>query len=244
VDRVHRFIRLANDIGWSFADLDWAVTATGAAAQAQPLSAAIPDIARIKNLAALLDVPIDVVCSFIFDMKTIGVGYGPHSEALFDTIFNNPQLSASQTPYHPQNESSAYPLNSLYKDAPSSWTIGSDNDPMANRIAGGLQVSLDDLNALGNYFFYSSVMLTVPNLSILYRHARLAQLVSLPIPQYLKLLSLLFPRSAVTLSLDNIASIIGKAQWLQDSGINVYQLDYIINSATSPYAATGYQPDR
>ncbi|MCP4416779.1 MAG: hypothetical protein GY805_09160, partial [Chloroflexi bacterium] len=47
VDRVHRFIRLANDIGWSFADLDWAVTATGAAAQAQPLSAAIPDIARI-----------------------------------------------------------------------------------------------------------------------------------------------------------------------------------------------------
>ncbi len=86
LDRIHRFIRLAKKLNWSFADLDWTLKSI----KAQEIDApAINTLAEIKTLQSLLGAPVDVLCSFWHDIKTIGKGDAELSKALFDTVFGD-----------------------------------------------------------------------------------------------------------------------------------------------------------
>ncbi len=117
-------------------------------------------------------------------------------------------MFSTESPYHPAYQSA----NPLYTDTLLTWSLTDTatliNLQNASRIAAGLKISLDDLTALGKYFFDSNqtVNLDVQNLSVLYRHSQLATLLKLPVNQYLILLSLLKKLEANklnTLTIDN-----------------------------------------
>ncbi|HEU5227781.1 MAG TPA: neuraminidase-like domain-containing protein, partial [Ktedonobacteraceae bacterium] len=233
LDRLQRFIRLASKLNWSFADLDWVLHSL----QVGEINAdTIQSLAKVKQVQARLNLPLNMLSSFWYDLKTIGVGASGPSQTPFDLIFNNPQLLGRQAPYHPQyQDAHGQPLNPLYID-PVLKT------PDANgRIVAGLRVSLDDLAALVAAFGTNGQMdFTVQNLSILFRHSQLAALVRLPINQYLLLLRLTNKLQPV-FALDDLLYLFEIVDWLRTSGFTVYELDYILHGTISNYVASKYQ---
>ena len=72
-ERARRFVRLAGRIGMSFTDLDLILrTCCDNVLNA----AAVRTIATVRHLQDVLAVPVDVVCSLVAPMPTLGVGDG------------------------------------------------------------------------------------------------------------------------------------------------------------------------
>ncbi|RIK36816.1 MAG: hypothetical protein DCC55_26150, partial [Chloroflexi bacterium] len=84
-DRANRFVRLANKIKFSFADLDL-ILRTCCQHKLDP--EAIQTIAIVKQLHDLYDLPVDVVCSFFAPLNTLGIGDEETPQDLFNQIFN------------------------------------------------------------------------------------------------------------------------------------------------------------
>ncbi|WP_019500352.1 neuraminidase-like domain-containing protein [Pseudanabaena sp. PCC 6802] len=246
LDRINRFVRLAKKLNWSFADLDWVLTSIGVTGTKDIDLDAIQKIAKIAQLQAKLNLPLDVLCSFWHDIKTIGVGDAETSQARFDLIFNNAELLNGKPPYHP-----AYSGNSLYTctalTLPTENSGNTDNAPIAltpphikSKIAAGLRISLDDLTALVEAFWGTDKNLTVENLSVLYRHTILASLLRLPIDQYLIFLHLIGKKLSI-FSIDDLDYVLESALWLGNLGCNVYELDYILNGIESKFVDKKYK---
>ncbi|MCC5633836.1 Tc toxin subunit A [Nostoc sphaeroides CHAB 2801] len=253
-DRINRFIRLAKKLNWSFADLDWVLHSIGVTETKDIDENAIIQIAKIKQLAAAFNQPLDVICSFISDLKTIGVGDSQNSQAFFDIIFNNSKLLQGKSAYHPTSYNPltssnylTYPGNALYSDTP----LSTSDPNNKTRIAAGLGISLDDLTSLINAFLESKSESDVPkpktepdfdvhNLSILYRHSKLASFLRLPIDQYLILLRLINQQKPL-FTVQDIVDILDNVAWLTNLGFNVYELDYILNGNESIFVSNKYK---
>lgn len=234
LDRLHRFIRLAHRLNWTFADLDWVLHSL---AYKEIDASAIQDIAKIKRLQDTWRVPLDVLCSFWCDIKTIGVGTSGSSQALFDRVFNNPRVLGTQASYHPQYlDQNGQPLNPLYTDTP--FPLPASN----GRIATSLGLSLADFTALSVAFPDHVLPFTVQNLSVLYRHTQLSALLKLPMQQYLLLLQLMNKHLPV-FAPDDLFVLLTTVRWLNSTGFNIYELDYILRGATSVYVVARYRDE-
>jgi hypothetical protein len=233
LDRLHRFIRLDRKLTWSFADLDWVIQSFQAAEITPDF---IQKIAKIQQLQARLKLPLNVLCSFWYDLKTTGVGASGASQALFDTVFNNPQLLGRQAPYHPRYvDGQGQALDPLYTDEVLTTATAS------SRIAAGLRLSLDDFALLVTTFGKGGqIDFTVQNLSLLYRHSRLAALLHLSLDAYLLLLNLT-GKLQPTFAPDDLLSLLDTVDWLNSAGISVYELAYILRGTPSKYVAARYQ---
>ena len=84
-ERVNRFIRLAKKIGISFRDLDVILRCCSGN---KLDDVAVGNIAVIKQLYDLYELPFDVICSFFGDINILGVGDGEEVQDLFNRIFN------------------------------------------------------------------------------------------------------------------------------------------------------------
>ncbi len=236
LDQVHRFLRLARKLGWSYTDLDWALHCVNQGAPVLDESALI-GIAAIYKLGQTLNIRADTACQLLFDLKTYGT-------SVFDQTFNGPGLDT----YRPKDaDADSYRLNPLYKQAIATWTITARdeaNRKLAGRIAAGLGLQLDDLAALASALFgaSSTVPLTVAKLSILYRHTRLAGLTRLPIVQYVKLLAL-SGISIVTPTTADVTVLTDAAERLRRARLNVYELDYVLNAVSSSYVNGFYREE-
>ncbi|WP_139487949.1 neuraminidase-like domain-containing protein [Brevibacillus dissolubilis] len=249
--RVNRFIRLAKTLGWSYTDLDWALQVIGGE---DPLVTGLATLAQIKQISERFQHSVAVTCSFLADMKTSGAGGSTPSQALFDLVFNTPSAIGGKPSYHPRDKGQgSYSKNPLYTDydnGPSTWDWN-QTDHLATMqngsfIASGVGVSLDELKLLGTTFFTQPIDMSVSNLSILYRHSKLASVLGLRIQPYLTLLGLVGIKSA-TLSTEQLNTIIHAATWVKTSGLSIYQLDYLINNGSTTYVTAKYNqedPDR
>ncbi len=236
LDRINRVLRLAAKLDLSFAELDWVLHSVNQGTPAineQTLKA----IAQTKAIQATLNTSIATITALLFDLKTYGQGEeGPQSEAPFDLAFNGSGMDT----YHPKDEGAQhYRLNPTYTDDIREWTIGANDDnnrKLTVWVAAGVGLRQDDLVTLAIALFGSNdpIPLTVSNLSALYRHAKLASLVSKkrgeqpPIAQYLKLLEQIGKKQLV-LTTEDIKTIAEAAARLQRSSLNVFEVEYIIN---------------
>ncbi len=253
LDNILRFVRLARKLEWSYSNLDWALTTVnGGPGTADFDNILLSDLVGIKKLADEQGLHVEQVCALLYDIKTTGVFDSTHSISLFDTIFNNPDVIGDDEPYHPvYTDEMATPLNSLFATTPTlTWTIGLNSGPdldqnliNAASLSASLNISMDDLNYLGEWVFGVGTVLdlTVQNLSILYRHSLLAQTMDLSIRESLSIWSLLSESMIQTMTLDNIRSFIKLATWLKNTGVNVYEAEYFLNGTTSKYVDTGYK---
>ncbi|ACV63634.1 virulence plasmid 28.1 kDa A protein [Desulfofarcimen acetoxidans DSM 771] len=237
LDQINRFLRLVRKTGWSYATLDWILHCVN---KGIPFidDGTLAGIAAIKELESKLNIPTDTVCALLFDLKTYGVGKNStNSEAPFDCIFNGPGMETYRPKYTV--------LNPMYTQDVRQWQIAADNDinrKTAVRIASGVGMSQEDVKLLAVKLFgiENPVNITVENLSMIYRHAKLAALIGLPMPRYLKFMDL-FGACAPGFTAGSILETVQTTVLLKRSGINVFELDYIANGNTSPFVDTFYR---
>lgn len=241
LDRLNRFIRLAGWLGWSYADLDWAMVSTGATEIDETF---MIRVAQIKYLQDTLQLPIDLLSSFWHDMKNIGKVSAANPRDAFDRVFNNPALLDGQNPYDPNNPPVFDPSRPL------DWQIDDrtgQNGTIRSRLQGALVVNDNDLTLVAKYVSVlndtaGSVRLTLSNLTMLYRLTKLAAVNRLTMDAFLRLVSLIaLPAAAAPSSPDAVLSLQEQAGWLRNSPLNVYEAEYIITGVRNEFVNPGYK---
>ncbi|MEN3333738.1 MAG: hypothetical protein V7641_3103 [Blastocatellia bacterium] len=251
-DRLNRFIRLAQSLEWSFADLDLALRSIEPAPSTEIDEKAIRKLAAMKKLQARLGLQVDEMCALWSNMNTFGIGNGTVAEDLFDRTFNYPTSFVDPTglagtpPYRPQ-----YSADPLYTDTVLSWTPNDRTTPQASttrsRLRGALGIEDDDLTQISNFLLNAqaarqessvSIPLTVDNLSKHYRYSTLARALGLPVAQLLALLRLL--QISEIDSIEKVSEAVDWVDWMQAAGLNVAQLDYLTTGTPNAWVKTGY----
>ena len=237
LDRIDRFLRLARKLGWSFADLDWAIASIKVAdINEGAIAGVIKNIAQIKQLQVLTKLPLDVLCSFWHDMKTIGKGDKDNRpQDLFDRIFNNPLILQGQKQWKPDLE-----MEWKWKiEASDTDTTQQSSRSIRSRLLAALQLSDRELTGIveGIWGGGTTILLNLANLSRLFRISQILQLLGLKVEEYQLLLQFLFSQSLDSLeNLDTnqLIEIIEFAEWLKASDFSVYELNYIFHGIVHP----------
>ncbi len=234
LDRIHRFIRLAKKLNWSFTDLDWVLTSIKAS---EINEKAIKEIAKIKQLQAKYKLPLDVFCSFWHEIKTIGIGSNPEKpQDLFNRVFNNPfkEILGDKFFFALPHENKQIKLNDLEQEA--------ETNPNVGRISAALRLSTNELIDILRAIWgqEKTVDLTVENLSQLFRTSQVLRLLGLNIQEYQVLLSFLEIESISPLSIDEFIQITELREWVNSSQIKIDELDYIITGKLSSNLDIGY----
>ncbi|NEO39248.1 MAG: hypothetical protein F6J90_24090 [Moorea sp. SIOASIH] len=244
LDRIHRFIRLSKKLNWSFTDLDWVLTSINAT-HPQPRPGgepteidedAIKKIAKIKQLQTKYKLPLDVLCSFWHEMKTIGIGSNHEKpQDLFDRVFNNPFKKILRNKFFRiQDDSKQLELTNLNQQA--------EYNPILGRILAALRLNVNQLiNILRAIWGEdNTVELTVENLSLLFRTSKILRLLGLNSEDYQVLLSFLGIESISSLSIDQFIQITELEEWVKSSQIKIDELDYILTGKLSSHLDIGY----
>lgn len=255
--RLNRFIRLANTLGWSFADLDIALRSIeppNSAKATEIDEKAIQGLAAIKKLQTRLGLQVDELCAFWSDMNTFGIGNQQAPQDLFDRTFNYPTSFRDPTgralapPYHPN-----YSPNPLYFESPLNWSMDDqlslESQMIRARLRGSL--ALDD-TSLGLLIDFANQELShqdeiagnnlgVETLTLLYRYSKLAQSLNLGMGQFLTLLRLL--KKISVNSIKTVTEIVAWVDWMRKADLTVAQLEYLITVKANPWINPGYNPD-
>ncbi len=240
LDRINRFIRLTKKLNWSFVDLDWVLASIEASEIDEE---AIKKIAKIKQLQAKYKLPLDVLCSFWHEMKTIGIGSNPEKpQDLFDRVFNNPlilEILDDKKFYRPQDleaDIQQINLNNLDREA--------ETNPIVGRILAALRLNVNQLIDIVRVIWgqEGTISLTVENLSQLFRTSQILKLLGLNVEEYQGLLSFLSLdiQEITSLSIEPFIQITELAEWVKESQIKIDELDYIITSNLSSNLDIGY----
>lgn len=243
LDHINRFVRLAQALGWSFTDLDWALRTIGGIVNASNNGApviqdmALPYLAWIQTLQQQYTFSMNQSCALIGTVKDFGQKNGPD---FFDQIFNNPYVL--NAPNWKDNQGKYSLVWNVPQ--PASQNEPSEQDlQIQNALAAALQVSQDDLLRIAYLVLQAlqitnnQLPLTLPNLSILYRLSQLPSLIGLSIAACFIALGLPGQPKQALNQLANVSGADAKgslvlltqfAQWLNKTNFSVYQLQFIL----------------
>jgi hypothetical protein len=252
LDRLYRFIRLANALGWDYAALDWAMKSVNAL---EITEAAIKAFAGIQQLRTATELDVVVLTALWAPMKTIGQGNGRFPIDLFDRIFNSPALLRGQNPY---TSVTAIPFNPA---RPLTWTIADtsgSNGVIRSRLSAALNVGDDDLTRVSLFVGavtsaspVGTLALNLANLTWLYRLTKAAAMFEMSVDAYLILLGLMYvPETPLepgpSIPVPTVAGVLAQKElvdWFTDSPFTVYSALYVLTGATTPYFTPAYRPD-
>jgi Tc toxin complex TcA C-terminal TcB-binding domain/Concanavalin A-like lectin/glucanases superfamily/Neuraminidase-like domain/Salmonella virulence plasmid 28.1kDa A protein len=230
--------RLQQQTGWAWPDLDWALKSVAGTSQTITTSM-ISQLGQVAGLLQAYDIALDEACAFWYDMKTYGRGDGVLPQDLWDRVWNAPPLfahdeSTGQPPYYRP----IYALNPLFSSPVINVPVNggtTENTMVLAHMANALSIPRNGLDLLlGELSSHvlaldtaTSIALTVPNMSILYRYARLATMLGLAIKDLLQLLDLLVLKKAIW-TVANVVVICEAAAWLRQENMTVGQLGFLM----------------
>lgn len=234
------YIRLQAQTGWAFDELDWAIKSVisilNIPDQTTLNNTIIESLGQIAALVKKYNIKVDEACSFWCDMKTYGRGNSTTPQDLWDRVFNTPPLMAdstnsSETDYYRP----LYSENKLFVSPIITWTFNdggdSQNQRLGNQLAAALGISSDDLYAIINSLITaSSIQLTVPQLSQLYRIVRLAKMVNMRVPDFIQLSNIAnvaLTDTKIYWTIDEVADLCEKAEWMKKMRLSIDQLAYL-----------------
>ncbi|NES18101.1 MAG: hypothetical protein F6K41_04040 [Symploca sp. SIO3E6] len=258
LDRINRFVRLAEAIAFSFTELDWALHTIGAIVNTKDKGnpvisdAVLPYLAWMKELKEEKGFSIDQSAALIGKIKDFGNKEGENTD-LLGKIYKRvgiPQIDNQGTQVY-ADDNGQYQLT---------WEVGSSdsrNLQIQNSLAAALKVNHTSLLIIAYHMLLGgradtnapgTLELTLENLSILYRFSKLPDLLGLSVKESFVALSLLGDRPGVDLSqnsayLQSLKALTGKqgakvfdllgqltrlADWLKAAGLSVYQLAYLL----------------
>lgn len=249
LDRMHRFTRLWRACpGWSIRELDLVLGALTDAGLAAEIDAdALRVIAELRAIQLSLGGSVEDLIPLFTDVPTRPVSNS--APGLFDRLFNLPDLVALDGPLPTPGTRFVHPA---LRDDPTVAVA----DHMLHRLlaatrtdAGGLFELISGLatplgaNPAAPAEADRGFALTATNLALLVRHARLAKLLKLKVPELFRLLALL-PGGALTHvgGLNDLRSLLAAAAWVKGAKRSVDDLASItgatvVNTAAYPTAA-------
>lgn len=191
LDRLHRFVRLHARLPWSAGELDLLLTQFGGGTLSEA------DLRRVAALRALGDelglAPEDL-CALVGEIPRRPVS--PDGVSLFDRAFNRPEYltgarrlpQASLTFLHPAFASGPAPAETasmLHRLLAALRVDDATLHQLIVELALPLGLDLDSKDQADKAF-----ALTAANLSLLHRHARLAEMLDLPVPELFRMIEL------------------------------------------------------
>lgn len=266
LDQINRMLRLSATLERTIQDIDWALRCIQAGGTPVISASAITDLDQLIGISSRLGLDLQAATALLGPIKTYGQG-ADELGSPFDVLFNSPPVILHSGVYHP----SGNPLNPSYQDTPLPWKPGSTaaaDIAAINRVLPGLGLSLTHANMLGAFLFGTTTAtnLDVAALSAMFRHALLSARLGLPIPQYLILLKIVLldgnlpeaastgaasvallnaepsPTSLAALTLSDIAALIAANDWLNQSKVSVFQLEYILDGILTVFVNPLYVP--
>jgi hypothetical protein len=253
LDRVNRFVRLNAVLGWTSADLDWAMKSVSAT----EIEPAIEPFAGIRRLQVWTGLSVPELATFWYLVKNIGTGDAPGERIdLFDRTFNDPALLRGRNPYDPLENVPFDPSR------PQTWDVhGTDatNSEIRSRLDAALGLSDDDLTKIADYLVCltkpadGKLKTNLPTLSGLARLAGVARAAGITPGEYLLLLRLMYdpkatcvdrPDKKKPLSVADAVAQYRTVQWLKTADFNAYELSFVITGDGHGYVDPGYrEPD-
>lgn len=267
LDHMNRFIRLSALMGWTYVDTNWVLTTLLGANDIS--DGTFIELAKVKECMEQFGPDLGLLTCMWFDIRTIGMGKGPLSEAPFDQLFNSPAILQQTGKFYRPLIATATTsfVNPLYTDQPVLFVVDQElydksnpTDPTKLLVAQGqviirgIPTSQDNIRAIALAIFgqVATIQLTVSNLSALYRHIMLAKQLNTTIDRYVLLLKLLGytlsgqpAQIQPVLDRDAVLRIINTANSIKYTGFTVYDIDYLVNQKNgvliSPYVNNGYR---
>ena len=148
-ERVNRFVRLAHKISLSFTDLDLVLRSCCASQLDQ---AALGTIAVVMHLRDMLQLPVDVVCSLLAPLDTMGIGDETVPQDLFDRTFNVPFAGIEKTVIPGSAFRPAAYLSGVQLLTSSGDLLAMRNRDYRSRVARALAISEPDLRIVVTRF--------------------------------------------------------------------------------------------
>ena len=179
VDRLHRFTRLWRKVGWSIEELDLALRTVAPAGTPVITPTVFVQLATLLDLQARFDAPVEDLCALFAAIPTIPAAAG---RSLFDRLFNLEPFVSQDGPW-PNGRQFTHPANAGGTSQP-------DNRAL-QRLLAGLQIDDQELvELIAGLGLGQPFPLDPANLTLLYRHARLARLLHLTVPELVQLTTL------------------------------------------------------
>jgi hypothetical protein len=212
LDAIHRFERLRRKLGWSFYDLDRAITALQPGALNDALLVHLSDVERLR---AMLKVPLTTLLSWwaTLDTASYEVEAGPSSLSLYHELFQNKVV-------FDEEELSLFELNSAGTELISSDQDLRDHLPS---LAAALKVATHDILRITPGL---SPRLNLQNLSRLYRTVSLAKALKLPIREFLALRAL--TETDPFVSPGRTRRFVDLVAKVRETGFVTHELEYLL----------------
>lgn len=244
LDRIHRFVRLATRLKWSFAELDWALRSIAKTAHDEDIDPdAIRKLWRMKQWQERLGLAVDELVGFWFDVKWIGRANpdGAEPADLFNRVFNDAKVTEGGTPLQP------------FSLLPQSLGASDPSDQFRNKLLAALEIGDEDLDRILTAIPTNPLPLNIGNLSFLYRLAKLPAQLRMTVRGFLDLLQLLGvavdgadPQAAINSHLGNFDSFgetLDIIDWMRLSGFDVNVLRFFQTNELNPFVDPGYHSD-
>ena len=233
LDRMQRFVRLWRHVPWTIAELDFVLKTLRRAQISQDLDpTAVSAVAELVELQQHWDLPLEELIALWTDIPSDPVS---EDTVAFDRLFNLPQFRLHDGPW-PSTPLFVHPAYNTNPQAGSS----SPDANMLHRLTAGLQVSDEQLaqliEGLQTKLCASPVPankefeVSAPNLTRLYRHARLAQLLDVSIAQLFQLLDLIGKKTVV--GLDDLSALRELVDWQSASAFDADTIAALTGKAT------------
>ena len=230
LDRMHRFVRLWRQLPWSISELD--LLLSRGSGENHELTALLPLLPSLLSLQKRFTISVEELCTLwsLIPRQTIT----GQEEPLFDRLFNLPEFVHSN---------GRYPKSATFTH-PAFDGGGTEQSSDLHRLLAGLRVDDEQLYQLivnlseplglnldhdeGDY--KPDFVLSWEHLSLLYRHARLAQFLGLSIPrlfQFIKLIPLNQP--GYVSKLNDLNTLLEYYDWWKTTDYSIEDIDHILN---------------
>lgn len=235
LDRLHRFTRLWHKLPWTAPELDLVLVALKTGTDPSLGETELSQIAKLLEIQARFAISVEQLCALFTTIPTTALGNQP---PLFDRLFNlEPFVSQDgKWPTGPTPQQFTHPSKGGGTSQP-------DNKAL-QRLLAGLQVSDQELvQLIEGLVLTQPFALTIDNLTLLYRHARLSRLLQVSIPELFQLIKLGTNGLTGSHCVDNWTDLSALLEILDKWEVSAFSLDDLCFMTGGPVLKPATYPD-
>lgn len=248
LDHIHRFIRLSQQLAWSFPDVDWALSVINDLIsekenhkEIELNEKCLPYLSWMKELENKnpLKFSVNWACALLGELKIFGEANGP---SFFDGIFNAPNIPPHESWFNRYDPSQGYAVWNVPSANENSETSEKDQR-IQSALAAALSLSVSDLLSASQLLIDMTqagdqvLTLNFENLAILYRLSQLPSLTGWSLQEVLVACDLLpqiegvslkeiLIKNVKTLLLAAFNSLMTLCQYAREVQLPIYRLEY------------------
>ncbi|HNP84100.1 MAG TPA: neuraminidase-like domain-containing protein [Nitrospira sp.] len=237
LDRAHRFVRVWRKTGWAIEELDLLISQLKVSGVATDIAAVtLTTIGHILRLQEQLKLSFKEVFSVIYGLPTISLE--ENEKSFLDSLFNHEDVVLAEGSYPKTSVKLIHPSLAIDQSSASAEFSSSRLIMALNRSDDEVLALIKHLaRPLGIVALDSATEsergfnITLVNLSLLYRHSKIAEILKLPVGDLFRIMKLI--PSITNGYLENIGHVHGLLDfvgWWRGTKLSIDELNYIIES--------------